>query len=231
MAFCDSGNQASVQQVQYWNNKPNWGGDIAVMDSCPTYATAAVDCRFGNGATIFPGSPDTDATGQTIGNQSACFGTTVAKMTNGFVYYKAACYKHECTSDKLRVFVARGAGQGDWVDCPVAGGSVEVNNTHNYWYSDATTKPTIVCPEFSNFCGKFRGLGIPPSKFRASAVSPTPPPTPPAFNSTYASMTCMQLKMQHRGQGCCGAVSATPSCNELKRIYTEKRCCGTWRSA
>jgi len=256
MAQCNVIDGITRQSVQYHLGNPYWGGAIEVMDSCPSYSYKVQDCRFSPVIGVGQMSGADSACFDTVVSRpdngwstenSGCFKhiCTASKLRvflkrsgggdgdgggggsggNGFV--TNGTNGTNGTNDAERHEEA-----GYWLDCPLSGGTVRHNNNngdnngdHDNRHDDQFDQ-SILCPPFREFCGKWRGLGIPPppqiNDARPPAVVVSPLPIwsstckykvyRPYTNTTFprqdqtlrcVDMTCVQLKETHRDQGCC----------------------------
>lgn len=142
--FCYITNNANPDNLsyQYFNDNPKKGG-LFIADFCPIVAVPTDKNYFYNWNCITGKSTYPSEYSEKIGTTSGCF---MSNAVQGNSYsslssksYRATCYAHSCDliQNKLKVFVGNTV-----VDCPIAGGEMDVNNYLG----------KIVCPDFYSIC-------------------------------------------------------------------------------
>jgi leishmanolysin-like peptidase len=153
-------NVAPSARNQYWTGSASTGASGSTMNFCPYIKPFSnTDCRWSENA------PNQDLYGQTFSTSSRCFVASLVEDGYGIPANanQAACYKFNCTSTALRVWVscsptANGC-TAQWVTCPVNGGNVEPPAAMGF-----KSGTHITCPTRASVCdAPFAGFGPPPT--------------------------------------------------------------------
>jgi len=173
---------------QYFSD-PTQGGTSVWDDYCPNYQ--GYSNRYCHDPSQSPGSPNT--LGEAFGPNSNCWDMTGGSQTDG-------CFVTECfqdTSNNNTITLRVNIG-GNWVVCPLDGGSVQISSSSFFGQNF-----NIICPEIGFFCSTIGSSGsnftfdgsnnIPPANASSTPAFHIPPswpdlPVPPSFLPTLGKL-------------------------------------------